>query len=484
MGDAVGPQLVGRTQQREFVTSFVRKRYIPSDSSASSPPGTLYVSGPPGSGKTAVLNAVHADLSAAREQADSIDVKKRVRPVMCNCSSILTADHHHAMWSRLATVVDAHLEHADDQKKACTLAEFKSKIRAAGPLLLILDEVDHLEKHNRHADLVQLITLSNEPSSTFTLIGVANSLDLPARRDFQDLLAKHGSDPNKSLKHLHFKAYSAAEMETIVRKRLSRPMTAPTNDSPSMPFTDAALRLCTAKIAALSGDIRTVFGVLRTVLQQLQTQAKDSFESGEARPAPQAGPAHVSRVISAARLNSATSADSLLGSLQASGRVALATICVAWLRGSEAGGTPSMTTDAAYACYSSVLRDEGTLRPLGLSDFVGLCDVLEAAGLLHRSAPAVKARKSRKGLQRQTTTSDAHLTPGSVPLPQLVSVFEAAIPESNPSSPAAAECARICKSIILAEQSRAARSKQRDKFQSVHVTDFDDALGVRGRGGA
>ncbi|KAK4050771.1 AAA ATPase [Microbotryomycetes sp. JL201] len=472
-------RLVGRTQQRRIITDFVRRRYNREGASDSTGPGTLYLSGPPGCGKTAVVRSVAAELEAENEGTADGQLD-RLHMVMCNCSSITLSTDRNAIWSRLGQVIGGGGDPTRKRKACSSLAELKDMIRASSPLLLILDEVDHMERHNRQEDLVHLIAISNAPNSAFTLIGVANSLDLPARRDFRDLLAKQKLAVGQSLIQLHFKAYSAAEMTDIVRMRLNCSGTPAGADTMSIPFTDAALRLCTAKIAGLSGDIRTVFSILRAVLQQLQAQeGQKASTSGKESFLPCAGPAQVAKAIAAAQVDQTASAESSLQNLQPHNLIALAAICVAWLR--STGGAecvPSAPTDTAYTCYRAAILDEGSLRPVGLSEFVGMCDVLEAAGLIHRVAPTSKSRKARKGPHRTPAVTAPVLMPGTLPLPRLVVALENI---GSTASSAASESARICRAIIFNEMARAKRNKDRDRVHSEVDWDSDALLGARGR---
>lgn len=106
--------LEGRADQRETLLAFLTRRFpavyapLPSDSSSSAlPPSTpsrpgpasMYVSGPPGIGKTALLASVIDEL---KQQVEERELGRQVRVHMENCATVSAGGAQDGAWDRLA----------------------------------------------------------------------------------------------------------------------------------------------------------------------------------------------------------------------------------------------------------------------------------------------------------------------------------------------------------------------------------------------
>ncbi|GAA5908475.1 hypothetical protein JCM6882_001276 [Rhodosporidiobolus microsporus] len=351
--------LEGRADQRDTLLAFLSRRfpaaYAPLDgasssSSSSTPsrpgPASMYISGPPGIGKTALLLSVLADFNA---QVQERELGEEVCVAMENCAAIGGAGAEGA-WDRLGRGLGMRVEKESGGRKLKGKERFEEGLRDGRKYLLILDEIDHLvsptSSSSRSAssssssapDLLNaLFALSSTPASPLTLIGIANDLTLKALS-----LTPAGSPvttptkggakgkakvdplhtPTKPVR-LHFKPYAWQELVAIVAQRLAllapsyphlpsaldsltpaSPSINPpaTKGKPSYPLIapPALERLC-KKVASTTGDVRTVLSLARSTIASSLPPSLSPAELRALTPAtaPKAGMPHLTKALAA-----------------------------------------------------------------------------------------------------------------------------------------------------------------------------------------
>ncbi|KAF7361619.1 hypothetical protein MVEN_00505100 [Mycena venus] len=217
---------------------------------------SLYISGSPGTGKTALVNAV----------LRTLDVNQ-VKVITINCMALNSVD---TLWERLVEELGA----TADKKRKTAVRPKKSQGRdtvdaqlAIIPTkcIIILDELDHIAPTAQ--SLTSLFSLSASRASTLRVVGIANTHTLTAS-------SSTGFVPSSSnVRTLHFAPYTPAQLLQILQTRLA-PLyvsdaseDAQSAESASRAATKflspPALNLLTKKIAALTGDVRSLFEVLR-----------------------------------------------------------------------------------------------------------------------------------------------------------------------------------------------------------------------------
>ncbi|KAK8722894.1 hypothetical protein OTU49_012108 [Cherax quadricarinatus] len=209
-------------------------------------PGSLYVSGPPGTGKTASLNYI----------LDSLQVNK-IRRIFVNCMTVKTSGAiYKAIVSGLKlTVSGTDRENLRTVERALT----SSKI----PVLIMLDEVDQLDSKNQEV----LYTIFEWPSlagSTLVLVGIANSLDLTDR-----ILPRLQARPSFKPKLLHFPPYTRAEIIKIINQRLQE-----AGLGNLQVIRPNAIQFLAGKVASVAGDVRKALDVCRRAVELCEIQAR------------------------------------------------------------------------------------------------------------------------------------------------------------------------------------------------------------------
>ncbi|XP_027522186.1 cell division control protein 6 homolog [Corapipo altera] len=268
---AVPDRLQGRERETGILRQFLREHI------QGHRPGSLYVSGAPGTGKTACLSRVLLDCKD--ELAGS-------KTVVLNCMALGSP---HAVFPTLAQHLG--LPTATGREQIRTL---EKHLTAQGPMvLLVLDELDQLESKGQDV-LYTLFEWTRLPSSRLVLVGLANALDLTDRS-----LVRLGAHLAGSPRLLHFPPYTKEQLTRILQERLGQVAGDPVLDA-------AALQFCARKVSAVSGDARKALDVCRRAVEVVELEVRGQtllkpLPRGDSPVSPvpkRVGLLHISRVLS------------------------------------------------------------------------------------------------------------------------------------------------------------------------------------------
>ncbi|KAF3903383.1 hypothetical protein ABW20_dc0107516 [Dactylellina cionopaga] len=214
-------KLVGREKERETLTEFLKSKL---DNKVG---GCMYVSGPPGTGKSALLAEVIADLST-----------EGVKMVYINCMS---AKDPKGIYSKLAE-------------------DFLGDESVLGT------DVDALEKlfvpKKKSTANVSII------NSKLVLVGIANALDLTDR--FLPRLKARNFEPTL----LPVLPYSAEQIAQVVTSKL-KSLNDNTCEANWVPLIHpSAITLCSKKVAQSTGDLRKCFDICRKAIDMVEHETK------------------------------------------------------------------------------------------------------------------------------------------------------------------------------------------------------------------
>lgn len=389
-------RLIGRDAEREKVHSFI------SDCVESQKGGCLYISGPPGTGKSAMVGEVCRDMDLSKVQVSHV-----------NCVSMRSARD---VYSRL---VQDFCEESDVFKKseADRLKSMFLPSKPDGLFLVSLDEMDHLLTGGDSGVLQSLFEWSLGAKSTLILIGIANALDLTDRA-LPQLKAK-----NLKPTLLPFLPYNAASIAGVITGRLrSLIPVAQDSDPKFVPFLQpAAIQLCAKKVASQTGDLRKAFELIKRAIdvieqetiQKLDKQASESenaailaenknlsspsktapvprpttMASYTSLTAPRASIAHIARITTAAFGQGTIQRLKNLNLQQKAAICALITLDRK-RREFEVHSTPSKsrssapTVKQAFDTYCTLCRNDNILHPLTATEFKDVLGNLETMGLV------------------------------------------------------------------------------------------------------
>ncbi|KAM7359089.1 cell division cycle 6 [Cochliomyia hominivorax] len=232
--------LPGREEQLEELRSFFMEHLEAKKS------GSLYVSGQPGTGKTACLSLL----------LRSPEFKKLLQTVYVNCTSIASIG---GVYKKLCAELNLKPQGRTERDHLLTLQHYLKTCPKT--LLIVLDEIDQLCS-SKQSVLYTIFEWPSMPDASILLVGIANSLDL-TERTLLRLNARCELKP----KHMHFPPYSKQQIVDIFKSRLQE---AEVLDI----FPPVTLQLLAAKVSAVSGDVRRALDIGRRVVEIAEQQKK------------------------------------------------------------------------------------------------------------------------------------------------------------------------------------------------------------------
>ncbi|XP_005177498.2 cell division control protein 6 homolog [Musca domestica] len=233
-------KLPGREEQLAELTDFFREHLQNKKS------GSLYVSGQPGTGKTACLSLL----------LRSPEFSHRIQKVYVNCTSIASIG---GVYKKLCAELNLKPHGRTERDHLMAIQEhIKTSSRM---LLIVLDEIDQLCS-SKQSVLYTIFEWPAMPDARILLVGIANSLDL-TERTLLRLNARCELKP----KHMHFPPYSKQQIVDIFKSRLEE---AEVLDI----FPPVTLQLLAAKVSAVSGDVRRALDIGRRVVEIAEQQKK------------------------------------------------------------------------------------------------------------------------------------------------------------------------------------------------------------------
>ncbi|BDD55876.1 AAA ATPase [Monascus purpureus] len=389
-------RLIGRESEREKLVSFIQ------DGVESRRGGCLYVSGPPGTGKSAMVEEVCRELEL-----------KTVHISHINCASIRNArDVYSKLIEDLSEDFQVFKKSERDQLKEMFIPAKKG----SGFFLVTLDEIDHLLGADSEI-LQSLFEWSLHKNSHLLLIGIANALDL-TDRSLPQLKAK-----NLKPRLLPFLPYNATQIASVITNRLKSLLPADHDaDANFVPFLQpAAIQLCSKKVASQTGDLRKAFELVKRAIDVIEQEIQRKLERADATQegdsgalveninlsssartptskhvsmasytvftAPRASIAHVARITSSAF------GQGTLQRLQNLNLQQKAAICALIAldrkrRDVEMPSTPSKmrnqppTVKQVFDAYCTLCRNDNILHPLTATEFKDVLSNLETMGLV------------------------------------------------------------------------------------------------------
>ncbi|KAH8814310.1 P-loop containing nucleoside triphosphate hydrolase protein [Hyaloscypha sp. PMI_1271] len=246
-------RLVGREAEREELTQFVQ------DCIAKTSGGCTYVSGPPGTGKSAMVHEV----------TEGFEPSSTTKKAYINCMSMKTSKD---LYGNLLENLCEHVEVLEGDEVKTLQGMFVPRKKSKTVYIVTLDEIDHVLSLDLEI-LYKLFEWSLQKASCLILVGIANALDLTDR--FLPRLKARNLKPQL----LPFLPYTAAQIKTVIASKLKSliPVDSPTPDF--VPFLHpAAIELCSRKVAGQTGDLRKAFDICRRAIDLIESDTKQKHE--------------------------------------------------------------------------------------------------------------------------------------------------------------------------------------------------------------
>lgn len=358
--------LVGREDEAACFSAFLKTSIGQKKCSS------LYISGPPGTGKTAQVNLSLDNLGFQNKDVHSIH-GSRVRVLRVNCMTVSKPENiFHEIFSFVTGQTYSRKKTFDDvYSYLCTAKDFDS-------LVVVLDEMDSLITKDQQV-LFQLFHCASHLKSSvlstkLVLIGISNALDLTDK--FLPRLRSNGFNPEA----LQFMPYTGEQVKQVVISKLrSLVEFDKENSAPQIPIMHpTAIQLCCKKCAAVTGDLRKAFDICYKSIEFVEHQARKTTDVTELtfETAPKVLISHVASVCAA------TFGDNSLAKIKNLNLLQRAVLCC--LFSLEKNSAKVLTVNGLFDYYSKHTVDvvDNLLGRLKKGEFLEIVSALESSSVI------------------------------------------------------------------------------------------------------
>ncbi|KAM4640660.1 origin recognition complex subunit 1 [Discoglossus pictus] len=245
---AVPESLPCREQEFQDVYNFVESKLLDGTG------GCMYISGVPGTGKTATVHEVIRCLERAVEEEELPSFQ------YIEINGMKLTDPHQAFVQilKLLTGQKATADHA------ATLLEkrFSTPASKRETTVLLVDELDLLWTRKQNV-MYSLFDWPSRKQAKLIVLAIANTMDLPERIMMNRVASRLG------LTRMSFQPYTHKQLQQIITSRLNHVKA----------FEEDAIQLVSRKVAALSGDARRCLDICRRATEICEFSGKKG-ESG------------------------------------------------------------------------------------------------------------------------------------------------------------------------------------------------------------
>lgn len=309
--------------------------------------GSLYVSGQPGTGKTACMTKILND--------DEINLK--YKKVYLNCTAVTSIKN-------VYNDISAELKLGENGKEA--IEDYLPRNHKM--ILLVLDEIDQLIGKTQSI-LYSIFEWPAIPKSKIVLIGIANALDLTDR-----MLPRLNMRCELKPKLMHFAPYTKQQIIDIFKQRLE--------DAEVLDlFPPATIQLLAAKVSAVSGDVRRALDIGRRVVEIAERKGKiiNKSDLSDLGISPlkeeNINPIEMIQVVSV--LNNVYGNEELEESFPLQQKILIGTLLLMLKHDKN----KFVTVGRLHDVYKKICMKRN-IQAVDQSEFVGVCDLVESRGVI------------------------------------------------------------------------------------------------------
>ncbi|XP_072275745.1 origin recognition complex subunit 1 [Pyxicephalus adspersus] len=240
---AVPESLPCREQEYQDVYNFVESKLIDGTG------GCMYISGVPGTGKTATVHEVIRSLQRAADE----DELPSFQYIEINGMKLTDPHQAYVQILKLLTGQKATADHA----AALLEKRFSTPASKRETTVLLVDELDLLWTRKQNV-MYSLFDWPTRKQAKLIVLAIANTMDLPERIMMNRVASRLG------LTRMSFQPYTHKQLQQIITSRLNR----------IKAFDDDAIQLVARKVAALSGDARRCLDICRRATEICEFSSK------------------------------------------------------------------------------------------------------------------------------------------------------------------------------------------------------------------
>ncbi|KAM6938234.1 origin recognition complex subunit 1 [Lycodopsis pacificus] len=334
---SVPESLPCREQEFQDIYSFVESKIVDGTG------GCMYISGVPGTGKTATVQEVMRCL----QHAADVDEISPFHFIEINGMKMTDPHQAYVQILQKLTGQKATADHA----AALLEKRFSNPAPKKETTVLLVDELDLLWTRKQNV-MYNLFDWPTRRHARLVVLTIANTMDLPERIMINRVASRLG------LTRMSFQPYSFKQLQQIIMSRLNKVKA----------FEEDALQLVSRKVAALSGDARRCLDICRRATEICEHSAADPSATGLV------GMSHVMEALNE-MFSSAYITAIKCASLQE--QLFLRAVIAEFRR----LGLEEATFQQVFVQHQALCRVEG-LQPLSVSEGLAVCQRLGACRLL------------------------------------------------------------------------------------------------------
>ncbi|KAM3620084.1 uncharacterized protein V6R79_018177 [Siganus canaliculatus] len=334
---SVPESLPCREQEFQDIYNFVESKVIDGTG------GCMYISGVPGTGKTATVHEVMRCLQHAADVDEippfhfiEINGMKMTDPHQAYVQILLKLSGQKATADHAAALLEKRFSNPAPRKETT---------------VLLVDELDLLWTRKQNV-MYNLFDWPTRRHARLVVLTIANTMDLPERIMINRVASRLG------LTRMSFQPYSFKQLQQIITSRLNKVKA----------FEEDALQLVSRKVAALSGDARRCLDICRRATEICEHSAASPDATGLV------GMSHVMEALNE-MFSSAYITAIKCASVQE--QIFLRAVIAEFRR----LGLEEATFQQVFVQHQALCRVEG-LQPISVSEGLAVCQRLGACRLL------------------------------------------------------------------------------------------------------
>ncbi|KAF5212716.1 putative origin recognition complex subunit [Clavispora lusitaniae] len=338
---------------------------------------SVYVSGTPGTGKTATIKEVIASL----KEIVSYDGLREFDFLEINCLKLLTPNSaYEKFWEYLSGIK------VTPSNAALLLEEYFSRDVPdpdRKPLIVLMDELDQIVTKNQNV-MYNFFNWPTYANAKLIIIAVANTMDLPERLLSNKISSRLG------LRRIQFVGYTYEQLGQIIKQRLE--MLAEKNKR-RVTVSPDAVGFASRKVASVSGDARRALTICRRAVEIAESEylatAKDTEKLPESDQEYSIQISHISKAINE---TTNTPLANLVNSLSFASKLALVSVLLRTRRTGLAENTFGDICDEMRNTLRLLTAKESSSALNEISSSASYIDLLYSHGVLHDGPQSLNIR--------------------------------------------------------------------------------------------